>query len=884
MKRFLIILSVIIVLIIGALIVLPFLFKDDIKAAIDREISRNVHAEVYFDTDKVGITFFKNFPNITLTLKEFGIVGVETFDGDTLAAIDAFDITVDLKSLIFGDQIAMKSVNLVNPRIFILVTENGLANYDVLIEKEDQFTDNDTEENNNLSISIDSWNIMNGKLVYYDYSNNFLLALDEIDHSGSGDFSMDVFDLNTSTTIERMMISYEDVEYLKNKKLVADIILNIDLDNQKYTFRENIIYVNDLNFGFDGFVEMLSDHYNIDLSFQGNKNSVKSIVSLIPGAYKENFKDIQAAGLLDFKGYVKGKFNEAQKQNPAFNINMSSNNGSIQYPDLPDAIQNIRFNLDIINKTGEINQTAINLENLHLDLGKNPFDASIKINNLKDYEVDATLKTTLDLDDVEKIYSMEGTDMSGKLDADIVVKGVYDTVHHTIPVSGNLQIVDLNYTSQELPQGFGITSSDVVLNTESIKVNNFKGNIGNSDLNFSGYLTNYIEYIIHGDAILKGEFDFSSEIVDLNEWTISEEGKEIDEEDTSGVEVIKIPADLDFVLESRIEKVLYDNLELNDFRGQLIVRNEAIHLNKVGFNALGGLFTMDGMYDTKDEDHPKFDFDFSIKDLSIPESYNHFMTIRMLAPVSKIMEGNFSTDFKMSGDLKKNLTPDLRTISGEGILHIVNATIRGSESKVIAGITQVSKLANKSLNADLYDVLLESQIENGKVYTQPFNVKIGESNALFAGSSGLDGSIDYNIKLDVPPKAIQTAGSLISSFTGKDISVNDKDVKMNLKVEGKFTDPKISIMGVEMGESGKAAEDELKAIVEAEKEKAIEEGEKILEAEKEKAIEEGEKILEEEQEKAPEEVQKVLEEHEEEIDKAKNLLKDFFKKDGGGKP
>jgi len=100
------------------------------------------------------------------------------------------------------------------------------------------------------------------------------------------------------------------------------------------------------------------------------------------------------------------------------------------------------------------------------------------------------------------------------------------------------------------------------------------------------------------------------------------------------------------------------------------------------------------------------------------------------------------------------------------------------------------------------------------------------------------------------------------------LNVNDKDVKMNLKVEGNFTDPKISILGVETGESGQAAEDELKAVVEAEKEKAIEEAEKILE---------------EEQENAPEEVQKILEEHEEEIDKAKDLLKNFFKKDDEGK-
>jgi len=359
MKRFLIILLIAVFVIIGALIAVPFFFKDEIKAAIDTEISRSIKADVYFDTDRIGISFFKKFPNITLTLKKFGIVGVEAFEGDTLAAIDAFDITVDVKSLIIGDQIKLKSINLVNPRVFVLVNEDGLANYDIMIEHEEVSSDEATGKDEKLSVSIDSWTIKNGKLVYYDFSNNFLLALDDINHSGSGDFSMEIFDLNTSTTIERMMASYEDVEYLKNKKLVADIILNIDLAKQKYTFKENVIYVNDFNLGFDGFVEMLTDHYNIDLTFQGDNNSVKSILSLIPGAYTEDFKDIKAEGLLDFKGYVKGIYNEAQKQNPAFNINLNSDDGYIQYPGLSEAIRNIRFNLEIDNITGEIDETAI---------------------------------------------------------------------------------------------------------------------------------------------------------------------------------------------------------------------------------------------------------------------------------------------------------------------------------------------------------------------------------------------------------------------------------------------------------------------------------------------------------------------------------------------
>ena len=866
MKKFLIIFFVFLVLIIGILITVPVLFKDSIREAIDSEISKNINAKVYFDSNKIGITVFKNFPNITLTLQDFGIVGVDTFAEDTLASIKTFDLTVDVINLIFGDQIELKSVNLVNPRILVLINEDGKANYDIIIESDEETDKVESPDKSTLSVSINNWTVRNGTLIYYDYSNKFLMALGEIQHSGSGDFSMDKFDLRTSTSIERMMASYEDVEYLKNKRFVADMTMNIDLPNQKYTFLDNTFSINDFSFGFEGFIEFLSDHYNMDIAFSGQNNSVKSILSLVPGAYTENFKDIQAEGLLDFKGYIKGVYDEGQSKNPSFNIRLSSSDGLIKYSNLPESISNIMFDLDVNNPSGIYEETVIDLKKLHMDLGQNPVDATLKIHNLSNYEIDAAVKTNVNLSDVLKFYPLEETELSGKVNADISAHGVYDSVKHTIPLAGAINISDLYYKSKDLDKGFRIESAEVDLNTERIDVRHFKGSIGASDLMLDGYLTNYMDYMTEDNAKLEGKFDLTSTLVDLNEWMNSdgESLQETEVEDTTSMGIIKVPKNLDFILKSRIDKVLYDNLELMNFNGQLIVREGALYFNKVGFNTLGGLFAMNGFYDTNDNEHPKFDFDLSIKDLSIPESYKHFMTVQKLAPIAEIMEGSFSSDFKLNGELKKNFTPDLSTLSGKGLLDIAYAAIQGSKSKVITGITQVSNLNSESANVGLANVILHSQIEKGRVFTQPFKVQFGKNNALIAGSSGLDGTLDYTIKMDVPPEVIKTAGSLLTSVTGKDINMNAKDVQLNLKVNGDYNNPKINVLGIESGESKQVAEQALKATVEEEKEKAIVEAEKLVE---------------EQQEKAPEEVQKILEEHGDEIEKAKSRLKQFLKKD-----
>ncbi len=872
MKKFLLILAIILIVMIGALFVLPILFKDDIKSAVDSEISRNVEANVYFDENKIGISIIKNFPNLTLTLEDFGIVGVGIFENDTLAAIDAFNLTIDLKSLISGEQIKLNSINLVNPRIVILVNEDGKANYDIMIEDEEGIEEEQVEMEGGMEISIDEWNIENGKVVYFDYASNLLIALDGLNHSGSGDFSLEVFDISTTTSIDRMMASYNEVEYLKNKELKADLVLHVDMVKNQYSFGQNTISINDFNFGFEGFLEVLSDQYTIDVSYHGKDNSVKSILSLIPRAYSEDFKDIHAEGNLDFQGQVKGMYSESENKNPAFNLRMSTKNGQIQYPDLPEALDNIRFDLSVENHTGDLEQTVVDFRDVHFEIGDNPIDASVKINNLSDYNLKATINADVDLSNILKIFPVEETELSGRIETDLVIEGVYDTVNHTIPVSGEVVVDNLYYRSKDFQQGFTISSSDIILDDRRIDVKTFEGNIGNSDLSLKGYVQNYIDYVIHKDAILVGEFDFNSEFFDVNEWLAEGSGEINDKSESDAIEdslsysSYKIPQNIDFILESEIKKVLYDNLELNDFAGQVVVRDGAIQFNEVGFNSLGGQFNIAGTYDTKPEDNSSFDFKLDIERLSIPESYKQFMTVKMLAPIAEIMEGNFSSSFKLKGKLGKDLSPDLSTLSGKGILNIAKAAIRGSESEVISGITRVSKLKDQSTDVSLTNVILNSEIENGRVFIQPFNVRFGDNNALIAGSNGLDGSLDYNVKLDVPQEIINTAGSLLSSISGQEINVNSEDIKLNIKIAGDYNSPKISILGAETGENKKAAEEALKATVEAEKEKAMVEAEKLLEAEKEKA---------------PEEVQKIMEEHEEEIEKAKTRLKKFFKKDGG---
>ena len=65
--------------------------------------------------------------------------------------------------------------------------------------------------------------------------------------------------------------------------------------------------------------------------------------------------------------------------------------------------------------------------------GKNPFDASLKVKNLVNYDMEATVTARIDLEDMLKLFPMEGTTLSGIIDGNLSIKGVYDSLTNTIP-------------------------------------------------------------------------------------------------------------------------------------------------------------------------------------------------------------------------------------------------------------------------------------------------------------------------------------------------------------------------------------------------------------------------------------------------------------------
>lgn len=872
LKKVIIGFVIFLVLLLGAMAVVPLIFKDKLVEVAKTEINKMVNAKV--DFGDFGVSLFKDFPNIALCIEDVLVVNAAPFEGDTLANIGALDISLDIMSVINGDQIVVRGVSLNSPKLNVKVLPDGTANYDIMKPSEPSAEKESSSGSTDLAISIQKYSINKADLRYDDAPGKLLAVIKNLNHSGSGDFTLETFDLDTKTSIDAATVISDGTKYLNKAKLDATLNLGIDLPNNTYKFNENSIQLNALKLAFDGAVVMPdSNTIDLDVTFKAFETQFKDILSLVPAAYTADFNDVKTSGTVALSGYAKGKM--VGESYPAFGVNLSVGNATVQYPDLPVGINDINIEASAKSAGGDLDKMMIDVPKFTMKAGADPFSMTLSVRTpISDPNLDAKLNGKLDLANVQNLYPLaEGEELAGNVDINVTAKGRLSAIEQErygdFDAKGNINVANVKYVSPGLP-AVGVSSLALAFSPQFVKVDNLKATVGKSDFSGNGRIDNLLNYVFSDDD-LKGALTVNSNLIDLNEFMTEEEGAEttaeVDEE-TGEVEVeggAAVPANIDFVLNANMKKILYDNMELNDVKGAITIKDETVRIKGLSAKLLDGSIAIDGSYSTKGNvRRPKITFDMNIQRIAIQDALKTFTTAETLIPLAKNMTGRFSTNFKMTGELGDDLSPDLSTILADGRVDLFNTTLSGSETlNNIANKLKIDKL--KKL--DLPDFWTLIQVIDGKVIVDPFDVKVSDMLMNVYGSHTLENTMDYNVIMDIPNQMLGPAKDLVGGLLAQSpipgINANSlpEQVKMKVNLTGPLEDPKTKISVLGAGGSGSSSvKDNLKDELEKQRKEAEEKLKKELDEQKRRAQEEADKAAAEAKRKADEAKKRAQEE------------------------
>jgi len=257
---------------------------------------------------------------------------------------------------------------------------------------------------------------------------------------------------------------------------------------------------------------------------------------------------------------------------------------------------------------------------------------------------------------------------------------------------------------------------------------------------------------------------------------------------TTASTAVKIPAFLDCTITAKANSVVYDNLNLTDVSGKMIIKDEAVALQNVKTSIFGGNIGLNGNVSTKGTT-PKFNMGLALNSLDITQSFTKLEMLKSIAPIAEVITGKFNSTVNVSGNLDaKEMTPDLKSLTGDLAGSLANTVINTAKSKVLTALTNNVKFLDPSkLNLNQKVNLTFS---DGKVNIQPFNIKYQDIDVKIQGTHGFDQVMNYNIGFDVPAKYL---GSDVTKLLATLKTDGSKvSVPVNAIITGSFQNPKVS--------------------------------------------------------------------------------------------
>ena len=826
MKKILITIAIIFTVLLAAAAAVPYFFKDQIVAKVKSVINEKVNAKV--DFKEFDLTLIRSFPKMGIKLNDLAVVGIDSFAQDTLANVKQLQLDLNLMSVIKGETYEINAVTLTEPTILAKVLKSGKANWDIM--RPDSAAKPGDTASTAFKAAIEKYAIEKGKITYDDASLNFFLQAENLNHTGKGNFTQDIFTLTTLSDIEKLTVKYGGIPYLNGVVLDATLPLEMDMKQMKFTFGENKIKLNELMLTAVGYLAMPNETDMVmDLKFDAQQSDLKNFLSLIPAIYAANFKDMEATGKFGVDGVVKGTYNE--KTIPTFNLNLAIANGKIKYPSLPSAINNIQVKANIANPDGVLDHTVVNIPAFHLEFGKAPLDGRLLVKNpISDPFVDMALKGNLDLKQLTTIFPLKDMTISGVLLADVQAAGRKSSVdkgqYQDFKASGQMQATNFVYAGTNVPMPVSIPSAKMTFSPRNITLANLSAKLGKSDFEANGSINNYLNYVFKKNQLLEGTFNLASNYIDVNELM----GPKVEETKSSKEEValsvFEVPANINFNMALKANKLKYDNYDISNARGALQVKDRTVYFKNLGLDMLAGTVRMNGSYATVNPKKPKVDVDFGIEKMDIQQAFNAFNTVKLLAPIAKFTKGTFSTNLKFNSDLDEQMMPIYSSINADGLANIIQAVVDGFEpiTKLAntLGATELKKL-------EVNDLKTKFRIDNGRLIVAPFDIKVKGVAMNVQGSNGIDQSMDYNLILNVPramlgTKANEAANSAMAALNGKlgtNVSMGET-IKINADLLGTFLKPNIKLKyGAGEGTAGSAAKAVVNQVV-AEKKAELE--------------------------------------------------------------
>jgi len=822
MRRKIIIIAGILLLIMGTMASLPFLFKDKLLARVKTTLNNQINAKIDFSDFQISV--FPQFPKVKMKLQNLSLIGINEFAHDTIFSASSISTCISLMDMFSSKAVELKNLTIENPKILLKSNLAGAKNWNIAKVSEKAKTpsvSNVTTTGNAFDMKLNDIKVNNLNLLYDDQGTPMKMWVKNLNLTSTGEVAGSLTTFDMMADAGEFIFEYNSVKYVSKTKLKAETLLKVDSKKMKFTLDRGRLLINNLPLQLNGSFEMPNDSMYFDLAFRSEKSDFATILALVPASYQKYLEKADVKGSAEFKGSVKGLyFNQVY---PAIDVLLAVNDASFKYQGLPESIQNINVSAQISKPEGDLNLLKVKVDKAHASIKNNPIDLQVSLSELMtDPNIDVSFSGTIDFASLKQAIPIDSLDITGIMKAQMQLVGRMSSIekkeYEKFRSSGEATISNFRIESNHLTKPVEISRGQLKANTKQISVDQFDGKIGQSDFSLHGNVSNYLAYIFKND-VLKGDFNLKSTFMNFSELSNIQKpvmkpvtkpnvaktapaNAPVASAPTDSVVAFEVPAKLDLSFQSVIQRAVYDKIPISNVNGLVHVKDQRMELTNLSMEMLQGKLSVNGSYTSNPEKKPLFDFKLNLENIDLPAACQSISTFRRYLPIAAQSQGKFSTQFSLAGIMNEKMNLEPTSLNGTGVFNIQKLMIINSPVfDQIRGIIKKEKLKNVKVD----DFTAKFQFENGLLKLNPFKTTVADQQVTIYGNLSADREINLNMDFVVNRDDLGT-----DINKGLDIlpgSQNIKVVEASVILKGSITNPNVSL---DLSKARKQIEQEVK--------------------------------------------------------------------------
>ncbi|PHN01733.1 AsmA family protein [Flavilitoribacter nigricans] len=613
LKRFAIISLIVIVSLVAIAALLASIYEDQIGARIIKEINEQITSDLRVNTFKLSVV--SSFPNVAANLN--GVSLTDNQDGLLLEA-EQLSFRMGLLSLL-GSKIKVKSVKVSDGALNIAIDRNGKGNYEIFKTSDTPAPEEPSEADDDdagPTISLAEALLEDIDLIYSDESSKQEMLVNVINARFSGEFSSAQFSLESDAELESRFVEMDGARYLAGKNLNYDAVVDVDMANGKYEFKEVSVDVESNVFRVDGYIEETEEGTYYDLFLNSDESSLASMLQLLPAEYLEPLADFESRGDFIVKAEIKGMAD--QRMGPEIKAELSLEDGRITSEKMDGNLKDVSFLATFTNGELRNNRSSVfEVTDLKGYFNRELMGLRLRVENLDDPLIDFELDGVLP---VEMVYGFIPDERVKSGDGEIEIQnlhiqGRYEDMIETsrisrVKASGILEFDDASLVianeSMTIDKGT-LQLQDNVMTIEGLELEG-----AGSEMEFAGTAQNLLP-VLFADSLntKRAELNFQTKLyaksLDLDRLVslslVGEDDEEVAEEEAIPVDSLtekriqsreRITKFLKGTFDARIDEFNYDRIEGQNFTGLLDFRNNQLHIT-------GRTQAMEGSFDVQGE-------------------------------------------------------------------------------------------------------------------------------------------------------------------------------------------------------------------------------------------------------------------------------------------